>query len=268
MGDIKLGLVASIMFHGAIIYIASAGLPLFQRDFPIPPRPIAVELVTVDELRRIKEEPKPAPKEEQPAAPARRTVQNQPENAVPPPDVQPKSKPDPDLIKRKTLAQQATPRTKPRPPSQFDTSKIAALIDRSIKEKPQEAEEVDREKILEDAVESTQALDVDARIMTASIEDFVRQKMRECWSIPSGAKDAEDLVVIMFVQLNPEGYLIGAPRIMNQPGLFQGGNEYFQIAAESAARAVRRCEPYDLPKEHYNLWKELELKFDPREMLG
>lgn len=268
MGNINLSLVASILFHGAIIYIAATGLPLFKREFPTPPRPVSVELITVDEMRRLKEEPKPAPREEQKAAPARKVVQPQAENAVPLPNVQPKTKPDPELIKRKILAQQATPHTKPRPPSNFDSSKIAALIDRSIKEKPQEAEPVDREKILEEAVESSRALDMNARIMTASIEDYVRQKMRECWSVPSGAKSAEDLVVVLMVRLNPEGYLIGPPRIVDRARMFQPGNEYFRIAAESASRAVRLCEPYDLPKEHYNLWQELELKFDPREMLG
>lgn len=267
MGDIKLGLVASVLFHGAVIYIAATGLPLFKREFPAAPRPVSVELITIDEMRRLKEEPKPAPVEEQKAAaPARQVAR--PENSVPPPDIQPRTKPDRDIIQRKILAQKAVPHTKPRPPSQFDTSKIAALIDRSIKEKPREKQETDRQKLLEDAVESSRAPDMNARFLSASIEDYVRQKMRECWSVPSGAKRAEDLVVTMIVQLNPEGYLIGAPRIVDRARMFQPGNEYFRIAAESAARAVRRCEPYDLPREHYNLWRELELKFDPRDMLG
>jgi hypothetical protein len=49
---------------------------------------------------------------------------------------------------------------------------------------------------------------------------------------------------------------------MNQPG-----QEFYRTAAESALRAVRKCVPYELPKEKYELWREMELYFDPKEFL-
>jgi hypothetical protein len=41
-------------------------------------------------------------------------------------------------------------------------------------------------------------------------------------------------------------------------------------AAESAWRAVRnpQCNPYDLPRDKYEIWKDLTLTFNPREMFG
>jgi colicin import membrane protein len=39
--------------------------------------------------------------------------------------------------------------------------------------------------------------------------------------------------------------------------------------AESAKRALLLCQPFTMLKpEHYDQWKDLELKFDPHELLG
>lgn len=266
MGDIKIGLVASILFHGAIILVASVGVPVFDRDFPTPPRPIPVELIDIEELTRQMEPPREeAP--EQKTAPARRVAAAKPDNSVPLPDVQPRSKPDADVIKRRTIVAQATPHTKPRPPTSFDSSRIAALIDRSIKEQPQVTQ--DREKLLEQAVESAKAMDLDSKRRTVSFEDYIRAKMLECWSVPAGAPAGAEMKVVVTFTLNPEGYLMGAPKIKQQSRMFQSGGEYYKIFAESAARAIRRCEPYDqMSREYYQEWQDWELTFNPEEMLG
>jgi len=52
------------------------------------------------------------------------------------------------------------------------------------------------------------------------------------------------------------------PRVMNR-----GSNALFQVAAESAVRAVQRCAPFNfLPVAKYDAWKEVEINFDPRDM--
>ena len=33
-------------------------------------------------------------------------------------------------------------------------------------------------------------------------------------------------------------------------------------------RAVLRCQPYQLPPEKYEAWREINVNFDPRELLG
>ena len=50
---------------------------------------------------------------------------------------------------------------------------------------------------------------------------------------------------------------------MNKPG--QG---FYKVLAESALRAVRLCQPLRVPASGYERWKELQLNFDAREMLG
>ena len=183
------------------------------------------------------------------------------------PDAVPKKKPDKLIIQRKKLVQTVTPNVKPRPPSNFDSSKIAALIDKSIKE--QTPAQVDNEQILEDAVKSQQIASLEARRVTTSYEDYIRAKMRDCWSVPGGAMDLEELKVVYTFSLTPDGYLKGTPKVKDQFRLFQPGNEYLKIFAESAGRAIRLCEPYnDLPKDDYNLWQSWELTFRPTDMLG
>ena len=43
--------------------------------------------------------------------------------------------------------------------------------------------------------------------------------------------------------------------------------KFYKILAESALRAVRICQPLKVPPTGYEKWKDLQLNFDPTEML-
>jgi len=43
---------------------------------------------------------------------------------------------------------------------------------------------------------------------------------------------------------------------------------YFLAVSDSAIRAAQACEPYSLPPDKYDLWKDIVLNFDPRDMFG
>ena len=45
-------------------------------------------------------------------------------------------------------------------------------------------------------------------------------------------------------------------------------NAYFRSAAENAKRAINVCSPFRLPQGKYQVWRELTLRFNPREMFG
>ena len=49
---------------------------------------------------------------------------------------------------------------------------------------------------------------------------------------------------------------------MNKPG-----QKFYKVLAESALRAVRLCQPLKVPPTGYDKWKELQLNFNPTEML-
>ena len=50
---------------------------------------------------------------------------------------------------------------------------------------------------------------------------------------------------------------------MNKPG-----QNFYKVLAESTLRAVRMCQPLRVPSSGYERWKELQLNFDARQMLG
>ena len=61
-----------------------------------------------------------------------------------------------------------------------------------------------------------------------------------------------------------------APSMSQAPVLVEGSASPLGPAlAESAKRALLLCQPFTMLKlEHYDQWKDIELKFDPHELLG
>ncbi|RAI25621.1 TonB C-terminal domain-containing protein, partial [Rhodoplanes serenus] len=72
--------------------------------------------------------------------------------------------------------------------------------------------------------------------LTQSEIDALRAQIQACWNPPAGAVDGRELIVRVRLQLRQDGSLSVDPAVMNR-----GGHPQFQIAAEAALRAVRRC---------------------------
>ena len=105
-------------------------------------------------------------------------------------------------------------------------------------------------------------------LMTADIADALKSQMRRCWSPPTGAPDARDLVVDFDLSLNPDG-TVGRLQMTPGTATAAAGNAYTRAASEASSRAVYQCQPYRLPADRYAQWREINpLRFDPREMMG
>ena len=92
----------------------------------------------------------------------------------------------------------------------------------------------------------------------------LQARLRECWDVPVGVQSARDLSVIVRIQFKQDGSLQADPVVVNR-----SMQPVFQVASESALRAVRKCAPYSfMPAAKYDAWKEVEVNFDPREMFG
>ena len=147
-------------------------------------------------------------------------------------------------------------------------NQMKALLDKKRQEQsPQTSEPSDIKK--PDSGErvpnsSTKAADASLP-MTISELDALKQQVQKCWNVPTGAVNAEDLAISIEVRLNRDGTLMGQPQIVNQ-GRYK--SDFHRIAAESAKRAVLQCQPYKLPPEKYERWREITMNFDPREMFG
>jgi hypothetical protein len=95
--------------------------------------------------------------------------------------------------------------------------------------------------------------------------DMIRQQIRECWSLPAGAREAENLSIEIKMAMNSDGTVRQA-RIIDQGRLEL--DPFFRAAAESALRAVLnpRCNPLKLPPEKFKQWQNMTLIFDPQKM--
>ena len=98
-----------------------------------------------------------------------------------------------------------------------------------------------------------------------SISDSIRKQFIDCWSVPYGALNVENMMIKVNLELDSSGGVLHAEVVNIKQ---YNKNIFFRAMADSALRAVYKCSPLKgLPKEEYNLWKDMELVFDPRDML-
>jgi len=88
--------------------------------------------------------------------------------------------------------------------------------------------------------------------------------IQQCWNVPVGLENDASNVITMGVKLTRDGYLEEEPRRLAP---LAGSAAGILQAYESARRALHRCQPYDLPAEKYEQWKEIEIVFNPQQMV-
>ena len=102
--------------------------------------------------------------------------------------------------------------------------------------------------------------------MTLSEEDALRAQIFGCWSVPLGLPFDENLLVRIKLQLKQDGTIIKS-EILDHERMNMPGQKFYKVLAESALRAVRLCQPLKVPPTGYDKWKDLQLNFNPKEML-
>jgi colicin import membrane protein len=192
--------------------------------------------------------PEPKVKKPQPPAPADPIAEALKKDEDKKPDPK-KPEPKPPTPPKKPALQEAP---------QFDPRQVAALLD---KRTPQRVASAGNE------VNSTVALGdskASAGQLSQSEVGALRARLQQLWSPPAGAKDPQELTLDLELKLNPDGTLAGPPIVLT------GGNSPLYMAArDSAVRAVFRGQPYTMLRpEHYDLWKDIVVTFDPRFMFG
>ena len=102
--------------------------------------------------------------------------------------------------------------------------------------------------------------------LTLSQEDALRRQIGSCWNMPIGARNAENLIVEVLIEVK-EDRTVQSAQIVDQSRL--SSDSHFRAAAEAALRALRhpRCTPLALPEGYYEQWKTIRFNFDPRDML-
>lgn len=190
-------------------------------------------------------EPQPKPRAPEPEPRPKEEATGEPTPPVPVPPARPAHTPRP-----------APPPAQPKKAPAFDPDRIAALLDKAPKRDSAPARESETRPGEGDP------RGLDARMSLSEI-DALRAQISRCWNPPVAMLGAEDMAVQLRLALNPDGTLIKSPEILTR-----GSGMAFLAAADSARRAVLRCQPYDLPISKYKAWRDIKVNFDPREMLG
>ncbi len=140
-----------------------------------------------------------------------------------------------------------------------DTNQIAALIDK--------AKEVEAKKDKsDDKLTQSSQKNSFATGLTLSEEDALRAQIFGCWSVPLGLPYDQNLLVRIKLQLKKDGTIMKS-EILDHERMNMPGQKFYKVLAESALRAVRLCQPLRVPPTGYDKWKDIQLNFNPAEML-
>ena len=131
-------------------------------------------------------------------------------------------------------------------------------------DKAKEEEAVEQKK--EDKITQSNQKNSFAKGLSLSEEDALKAQIDSCWSVPVGLPYDQDLLVKIKLKLKKDG-TITKSEILDHQRMNRPGQKFYKILAESALRAVRLCQPLKVPPTGYDKWKDIQLNFNPTEML-
>jgi outer membrane biosynthesis protein TonB len=210
-----------------------------------------------------KSEPKPETKPE--PKPELKTDLKPPEKLTEKPDKPktPEYRPDQiaNLLKKDAAKEPPKRDEKPARDSspKFDANQVAQLLD---KREPQR--QIATAQSVNDSATLGAAIGAQNAQLSQSEIDALRARISNCWSPPPGIDANSKLYVVLRVLFKTDGSMSQAPVLVEGSASPLG-----PALAESAKRALLLCQPFTMLKpEHYDQWKDIELKFDPHELLG
>jgi len=261
-------------------------LPEAEKNTPAPPAP------QVEAAPKPKPDPKPDPKPEPQVAAIQPKVEEKPA-PKPEPKVEKPKEPDAEAIKPKPPepAVERKPEPKPEPPKpevrKPEPPKPEPPKPPVAKPAPPKPQEKTVDQIASEAINraqrppqpvagagkpnvpgtrTPQTAFVAGRL-TQSENAAMADKVRPCWSVNDGGRDASQLIVYVVVDMSPEGYVTDAV-ISDATRAAMANNPMLRAFAEAARRAVLnpRCQPLPYPRHKYDQLKRFEFKFDPRDL--
>ena len=153
------------------------------------------------------------------------------------------------------------PKRPPQPPQpqnqpKFDPREMQALLDKRTAQRHQA-----KGNTISDSA-SLGAKGTAAQLSQNEL-DALRARLAQLWNPPVGAQNPDEIVVTIRIRLNPDGTLASPPQVTSS-----GRSNLYMVSRERAAVAVMRGAPFTMLRpETYELWKDIEVTFDPREMI-
>ena len=256
--------------HILVIFLAAISLPFIaKKPLELPPL-VSIELIQITDKTNIPFAPKAkkiidkVKKEKEKLvseqAPPKKVKKEKPD-AVPLPDQEiekikkieeKKQNPEKEINEVKQVSEFEKDEI-------FDTNTIAALIDKSKENLAETTKKTDK-------ITQSQDQSMDISALTLTEEDALKAQIFGCWSIPLGLPYNENLLVRIKLKLKPDGTVMKS-EILDHARMNKPGQGFYKVLAESALRAIQLCQPLRVPSTGYERWKDLQLNFDPREML-
>ena len=99
------------------------------------------------------------------------------------------------------------------------------------------------------------------------LASLIRRQITPCWNPPSMTENPGIVTVTLRIRLEPNGEVTGTPSVSSVSGATPSNQAYVTAMVGSVRRAVLRCAPLSLPADLYDAWSDVELNFDPRDVL-
>ncbi len=146
---------------------------------------------------------------------------------------------------------------KPKKERSFDQSKIAALLDKRNPE---------RNAVTGDVINPNSSFGTStgqAQKLSMSWVGALQARIKQCWNVPAGVRDAENIEFRVYFELRKDGTVASMPRLLAAPPAASG-----PAIAESAIRAIQQCQPYTfLPQSEYvGGWDRLDITFSSKDL--
>ncbi len=290
----------------ALLFFGFASAPKFADN----PEAIPVETVSLSELNQImngqkdgRPVPEPPPRPEPAIEP--------PKPPEPPPDLRPAEEPAPQPPPKPEPPPPPKQETQPPPPKSVENAPVPPVRPkepRPEKPKPEKpkldqiAKAIEREKtepqpkqaraydpnaiakLIGEQKPSTTARELNAEgnaaplglpnhnaprmsvSMASALDAWLTDSYLNCWTPPPAMPEGDVYVAQIKVVFNADGSLSVRPVLLNPPS-----DPAWRAHAESAMRAVRKCDPLRVPPQYmpyFEQWKVETIHFDPRETQG
>ncbi len=237
---------------------------------PTPPEP-PPELRTAEEpTPPPRPEPTPPPKPE-PAPPPKPEPSPTPKQVeMPEPPVRPKepppTKPAPERPKSDAIAKVVEhDKTEAKPARAYDSNAIAKLIQPKSSPASSSAGASNAAAATPQGQPHHDAPKMSVS-MASALDAWLTESYLNCWTPPPTMPEGDVYVAEIKVVFNPDGSLSARPILLNPPT-----DPAWRAHAESAMRAVRKCDPLHVPPEYapyFQEWKIETIHFDPRDTQG
>ena len=286
------GLSASLILHAGIIGSGFIVLPHVR-----PPvqtiEIVPIDIVTVSEVTNVRtiartekrveetvEDQPPEPPieellEDLDTLPEETDTVVEEDTPPPPPDKAEEQKPE-DIIPEEADEKELEPEEKEPEPEKDEKPRDAlddllddnlfereeqVLLDKTAKQPQRTPPPQPREEPPEETqVKAPQRGVGDRTANEARVEALLWSQMEVCWGTVADLPDPERLGVTVRVKLKRDGTLEGGAELVS-PRRAPLGDRFMGQAIDRALRAVTKCQPYNLPGDDYDVWREITMNF-------